>query len=256
VDFRIGRDGDDLVAEWVGLGTLRAPRSGQSHIFTPSPDAEGASTERVRRTLVEGLLRHLQGKMSLHASAAARGGRAVVILGDSMAGKSTLVADLCARESFEMLADDTVFLDERDDGFYVLPTESVHSLREDAARFFSAPTGDLQKSSLPAASVASSPARLCACVSLVFSEPAKETVIRAMHGPEIFKALCGGLFRFVIDENDATRQDFSRMASLGAAVPFFELRRARSLDNLSESAKLLCARVPFGAAPRPQGDDA
>ncbi len=253
IGFRLGRDGDDLVAEWMGIGTLRAPRSGRSHVFTPYPDSGGASMEGIRPTVVEGLLRHLHGKMSLHASAASRGGLAVVLLGDSMAGKSTTVAALCAHEGFEMLADDTVFLDERDDGFYVFPTESAHSLREDAAHFLGASTGKLDKASLPAAALASGPAKVSAFIRLNFEETSSG-VLRAMRGSEIFESLNSALFRFIVDDDDVTQADFSRMAALGAAVPFFELRRAPSLDTLIESVRLLRGCVP-PAAPLSSSDN-
>ncbi len=188
--------------------------------------------------------------MSLHASAAARGDRAVMILGESTAGKSTLVAELCARHGFEMLADDTVFLEDRGE-FYVLPTESTHSLREDAARRFGAPTGDVDKAYLPAPCVAPGPARLFSVVILSFDEFAAEATVRSMAGSEIFRVLYAALFRFVIDENDVILADFSRMAALAARVPFFELRRPRSLDMLGESVRALLAEVALGA---PWGD--
>jgi hypothetical protein len=35
-EFRIGRDGDELVAEWIGLGVLRATARGGE--FTAVPD--------------------------------------------------------------------------------------------------------------------------------------------------------------------------------------------------------------------------
>jgi hypothetical protein len=246
IGFRIGRDGEDLIAEWRGLGTLRAARSGRAHAFTPWPNAEGGAGEGIRRTLIEGLLRHLQGKMSLHASAAARGDRAVVFLGDSTAGKSTLAAELCAREGFEMLADDTVFLEELADGFYVLPTESTHSLREDAARLFGYTGGDLlRKAFVSAAAIASRPAKLAACISLAFDDSMTGVAMRPMRGPEIFKVLSGGLFRFDVDD-EVMVEDLSRMAALGAAVPFFELRRAPSLDVLRASVRTLCTTLPIG----------
>jgi adenylate kinase family enzyme len=178
---------------------------------------------------------------------------AVVILGESMAGKSTLVAELCAREGFEMLADDTVFIEERSDGFYVLPTETTHSLREDAARHFGAATRNLQKTHLPAATFASGPAKLRAFVSLIFDGCQTICPIaRALHGSEMFNVLNSAFFRFVIDEDEVTRRDFSQMAALGAAVPFFELRRRPSLDLLQASARTLRTCLPQVAA-QPSG---
>jgi hypothetical protein len=205
---------------------------------------------------VEGLLRHLHGKVSLHASSAARDDLAVVVLGESMAGKSTLVAELCARHGFEMLADDTVFLEERSEGFYVLPTESTHSLRRGAAELFGASVGNLAKSYVPAASFASGPAKLCAFVSLAFDESMAGATVRAVRGSEIFKVLYSALFRFVIDDDDVMLQDFSRIAGLAAAVPFFELRRPPSLDILSESVRMLWGEVARATQPRSSRKDA
>src|SRR5580658_6497898 len=101
IDFRIGRDGDDLVAEWPAFGELRARRLGGTHRFTPCPGVDPARAEKFSTGAVRALLRHLEGRLSLHASAAARDGVAGVFLGPSISGKSTLVADLCRRPGFE-----------------------------------------------------------------------------------------------------------------------------------------------------------
>jgi hypothetical protein len=236
--FRIGRDGSELVAEWVGAGTLRASRSGQHHTFTRAPGSEATGSDPA---FVRGLLRHLEGKMTLHASAAARNDRAVVLLGDSTAGKSTLAAELCARWGFEMLADDTVFLEQSVDGFVVLPTESTHSLRADAAERFGVAALASEKARLPASAVASGSVPLAAAVKLEFVDGTTGAATRALRGPETFEAISGGLFRFVIDEPAVVLEDFARIAQLAAAVPFYELRRARSLQNLAESAELIRA---------------
>jgi hypothetical protein len=240
--FRIGRDGDDLLAEWWGVGTLRVTRSGRAHTFTPSPDQGELGAEPIRRTLIEGLLRHLQGKMTLHAAAAARGGRAIVIIGDSQAGKSTLVTELCLRSGFEMLADDTVFIEPGREGFDVVPTESSHSLRPDAARFFGAAEAaepDSDKTWLPAKDVATGPARLGSIVHLKFDAAKRVPALRPIRGHEVFQILCASLFRFAIDENEAILRDFSAMAALASAVPVLELSRAPALDLLGESVGAL-----------------
>jgi hypothetical protein len=239
VPFRIGREGSDLIAEWGGVGSLRATREGASYSFSTSWDAGRAAEAGIRRTLVEGLIRHLQGRVSLHASAAAIGDVAIVILGESMAGKSTLVAELCTHGGFEMLADDTVFLDESAGTFHVVPTESMHSLREDAARIFGLSCSGSMKASMASCAAASRPVRLGAMVKLVFDERATGATLHRLGGAEGFFVLHSSLFRFVIDDDSATVRDLSGLALLSASAPTFELRRPPFLGALRESAEVL-----------------
>ena len=130
VAFRIGRAGDELVAEWVGLARVTASRDGLTHRFEPEPGLEPAEIEKVRLGSASLLLRHLQGKLALHGAAVAVGGRAMILLGRSGQGKSTLAASLCARAGATLFSDDAVALDPGPSpGTYVLsPVERNHWL--------------------------------------------------------------------------------------------------------------------------------
>ncbi|MDT0631370.1 hypothetical protein RQM47_04850 [Rubrivirga sp. S365] len=67
-----------------------------------------------------GVLLHRRGRLVLHGSAVDVGGRAVVLVGDKGAGKSTTAAALVAR-GHRLLTDDLVALDEDAGGAAVLP---------------------------------------------------------------------------------------------------------------------------------------
>jgi hypothetical protein len=177
--------------------------------------------------------------MSLHASAAARGEAAIAFLGGSTSGKSTFAADLCSREGFAMMADDVTFLEERPDGFWVIPSESTHWLRQDAAALLGATAVDGDKAPLLPARVARTPARLEGMVYLTFDESFPSATLRRARGHDAFLWLRTSLFRFVIDEPDVDLSDFRKMAALHAKVPLCELTRRRSLTNLGECVELI-----------------
>jgi hypothetical protein len=89
---------------WNGVGTLLV-RDGISITVDPEPGAD----ENVLRSVILGAgfatLLHQRGRLVLHASAVAVGGRALVFLGTRGQGKSTLAMALHAR-GHALLADD------------------------------------------------------------------------------------------------------------------------------------------------------
>jgi hypothetical protein len=184
LDFRVGRAGEDLVAEWPDLCTVRMTRSGEVRRFTPGASIDAERAKRLLEGPVEALARHVSGKMSLHASAVARADAAVLFLGASTCGKSTLAASLC-RSGFAMLADDAAFLDELADGFSVVPSESMHWLREDAALLMGATNAGSAKSQLAPAAVAGEPVTLRLMVALAFDEAAPRALEDMHEGVEL-----------------------------------------------------------------------
>jgi hypothetical protein len=238
LDFRVGRSGQELVAEWPGLCCVRMTRSGAVRHFRPGESVDEERAARLLRGPVQALARHVSGKMSLHASAAALDGAAVAFLGASTCGKSTLVADLC-RSGFELLADDVAFLEERADGFYVVPSESMHWLREDAARLLGGVDARSAKFQLAPAVVARGPVRLSLVVGLRFDESSPRAMLRRLEGHEAFRWLRTSLFRLVIDEPEVDARDFAKVAALNAGVEVFELRRRQRLEQLHDGAELL-----------------
>jgi hypothetical protein len=242
LDFRVGRAGEELVAEWSGLCIVRMTRAGEVRRFTPGSGVDAERAKRLVEGPVQALARHVSGKMSLHASAVASADAAVLFLGASSCGKSTLAAALC-RSSLEMLADDAAFLEERTDGFYVVPSESAHWLRQDAARVMGAKDVRSAKSLLVPVAVATRPVRLRLMVALAFDEAASRATLRRLEGHEAFRWLRTSLFRLVMDEPEVDASDFEKVAALYDAAPLLELRRRPCLEDIREGAELVLCEL-------------
>src|SRR5258706_16475470 len=74
-EFRRGREGDVFIAEWVGIGTLRASLHGDEE-FIAAPGAPPEDVAHTVRGAASAFLRHVRGQITLHASAAALRGPA------------------------------------------------------------------------------------------------------------------------------------------------------------------------------------
>jgi hypothetical protein len=253
-EFRIGRLGDDLVAEWVGFATLRSNRAGTLSEY--NVEKQGVNPEiadKFQRGQVRGLLRHLQGLLSFHGSAAALDGKAVLLLGDSSAGKSSTAAALCSLRSAEFIADDTapvaisptgIWID-RIDGDHWLPSETTTALGLGSypgrwkQRF--APR-TLTQGAVP----------LVVVIKLEFDDRAAAPSLRQLAGREVFQALTTSVIRFVLDEADVALRDFEQLTALATRTPVFELRRPRGVEGLARNASLIhelvetCSRPTHG----------
>lgn len=246
VHFRIGRSGEDLVAEWVGVAELRAGRSGDPVSLVLATDVNEAQVNKIRIGAAQALVRHLQGRLSLHASSVVRGGRAILLLGDADCGKSTTAAKLCFSHGFALLADDIAFLDESAAGFSVVPSEAVHWLCADAAGYFGASQGDHLKTALPAKQPATSTAALSVTVKLVFDERIRHPTASRLGGESAFLALGRGMMRFALDDRDVDLRDLELLAKMYSAAPMYELRRRRSLEALTDTIEVLLALADLG----------
>jgi hypothetical protein len=210
--FRIGRHGEKLVAEWPGLGRLLTDRTATQPEFRAEEGADATIVEKIQAGAVRGLLRHLEGKLAMHASAIARNGAAVAFIGDSGAGKST-IAHVAALDRAELLSDDCLFIE---DG-RALPTEN--------ASWLDRPGG---KQRIECGRVAVRGAPLRAFVRLVFEEG--PVSVRRLTGYTAADVLSRAMVRFVMDEPAVLRADTERLAQL--TVPVVQLSRPRGFEHL------------------------
>lgn len=255
VSFRIGRDGDDLIAEWIGLVRLVARRDGTASRLEIVAGADVRAVEKIERGSARLLLRHLEGRVALHGAAVVSGDRAVVLLGRSGDGKSTLAAWLCARAGATLFADDAVAIDEvfRDphstDGvenrWVVLAAERDHWLDDAAQRAIGLcpraardGTGSVGKIPVRSEHAGSGRARLHALVALAFTDVAAPRLTR-LHGVEALAALVPQAVRFVLDEPALQRRELDELGALVETVPVFRLERARDLAQLDETGLLV-----------------
>jgi hypothetical protein len=224
--FRIGRAGDDLIAEFVGIGVLRASRSGARSVFEPAAGADPVDVAKLRAGIVPALLRHLEQKLTLHGAATAFDGIAIACIGESGAGKSTIAARLCDAGG-ALVSDDTTAIELTDEGIAVVPTEVVHWLIPDAE-------GTLKEPVAPRAR-AFGPVPIRALCRLRFDDGETTAVARRLRGVSAAQAIVPAVIRFVLDELAPRVAEFDQIARLLSAVPVYDVARPRTPASLGET---------------------
>ena len=184
VAFRVGREGSRFVAEWPGLATLSANRDGSDARFAGDPGADPSHVAKLRASAVPALLRHLEGKLTLHASGVAVRGEAVAFIGDSGQGKSTIAFQLANEEGpFALLADDCLQID----GTVALASDADVWIHRD----------EWSKAPSRPKNVAASGGPLAMIFVLAFGSELRAT---RLHGSAVGAALERAMIRFVVDE--------------------------------------------------------
>jgi hypothetical protein len=239
VAFRIGRDGAEIVAEWVGLVRLVARRDGTLISFEAEPGAPAPSVAKVRRGSARLLLRHLEGKLALHGAAVAKDGRAAIFLGRSGHGKSTMAAALCDRRATVLLADDAVAIDAVGEGYVVVPSEEEHWLDGPASRALGKHTTSEAKAPVACANVAGDGASVALFVDLVFDDRLSAPILTPVSGIDAVASLVPQLVRFVVDESDAFRRELDDVSNIIQRVSVVRVERPRSLDLLDSALDLV-----------------
>lgn len=224
LSFRWGTCGEELVAEWGGVLTLHATAAGQLKSWEGVAGASEDLVEKTRRGVATAFLRALRQQHSLHASSVAWDGVALVCVGDSGAGKSTVAERLCRREGVELLADDTAAIDLPADGgaLHVVPTESTLWLASDASE---GKTADRSRHA------ARGPVALRWVAALAFND-SHMLEVRELRGADAVAALLPSLLRFQRTEGQWERElDFVSRLVAQCRV----LRATRSRDVTAEA---------------------
>ena len=233
--FRIGREGDRLIADWPGVGTLRAdPQRGTSS-FEAAAGAEPEIVAKVETSLARALLRHLEAKLTLHGAAAQIGDVAVAMVGRSGDGKSTFAAALARRPRAAFLADDTLAIEFQACGVFVKATEQVSWLVPDARAAFNLPPGEYKSAASPPRVAEGAPLRLL--VVPAFGDVQRPTLER-IRGVAVLAGLVPAVVRFVIDDPAVQMREIEQLERLASAVPIYSLVRPRALERLDESIDL------------------
>lgn len=241
---RVGRDdGDRLVAEWPRRARLSVNRDGTDVVFDVHPEGDVADAEKLRQGAVRLLLAHLRGAIPLHASAIAIDGRAVVCVGGTGVGKSTLAATLCDLAGASLLGDDAVTIERSGGSFDVIALERAHWLDAAAARALGRPS-DFREDKIALAPRRSDVTRapLAMIAHLAFSKSGEPRLIPVV-GLDAVSGLLAQLTRFVVDEPEVARRDLSSLAELVDRTPVVRLERPRRLDLLRATADVVAAAM-------------
>ena len=228
--FRWGYEGGDLVAEWMGILTLRATRTGELKALEPAPGASHELVEKTRHGMATAFLRAQRQQHALHASAVAYQGKALACVGASGLGKSTMAERMCRRPGVELLADDMTELEVLPGGeLGVLPSETAVWLATDPA---------MAKAPLRSSRAATSPAALRCIVSLVFDDDIPNLELRELRGADAVSALVPSLVRFEKNPSHWARE-LALIGQLVSQSRMVEARRSRDLEADAVSKALL-----------------
>jgi hypothetical protein len=229
VSFRAGRRGTEMIAQWPGMGTLTCARDGTGATFSPVAGASPRAIGKLQRAQVRGLLRDLAGGLTVHASAVAIEGRAVLFIGSDGAGKSTAAAEMSFRHNAQMLADDAASLEPGPRGVFVAPYEEDHWLTLDSCRALGIPpqegVASCDKSQMRASNITNEPAHLALIVALRFDASVAAAELRRPPGGNAARLLLEAVIRFDLEDANARRRELEQVTTVYECAPFFELVR-------------------------------
>jgi serine kinase of HPr protein (carbohydrate metabolism regulator) len=228
---RLGRNGSQRWVEWQGIGRLVA--SGAETKFWPAQDADPVRLQKFRATSLIACERYLLGRLSLHGSAVSMANGAVVLVGETGAGKSTTAMALVERTGGAFLADDIVPVDWHDGVPFVSPVEDQFWLTAESASWFGVPASRGRKTAYPPRARAIAAERLSAIVHLTFDEEERSLSLERLTGQKKFEVLSRAQVCYSDFEDADTVRNLQARADLAMAVPVLRLRRVRSLGALT-----------------------
>jgi hypothetical protein len=191
----------------------------------------------------------------LHAASVDSGDGAVLLIGPTGRGKSTLATALC-RAGAALLADDSTYLDERCGEPVVVPSPPCLRLWPDsAAALLGATSRHEKKLRLDGASLAievgRAPVRCAAVVEIAPPSPqgsGEEPRLVRLSARESLMLLVGNAFRLGTETPDVFEREFHRLTTTPLLHRCFRLHHQRSYGSLPALARRLLDHVGAGAA--------
>lgn len=236
------RDGLDYLLRFPGLADFAVSSDGTEVTAYPAEDTDDATLEHLYINQVLPLALSRQGRPAFHASVVTVPGGAVAFLGKTGMGKSTLAAAF-ALEDGEFLTDDSLLIEESEDGCLALPSHASLRLWEDSV---DALVGD--ETNLAEAISYSTKARLLAgdalthrdepqpllAAYLLEHQKASEVTIRGLSGVERHMAWINNSFLLDIEDRLLLARHFNWTHRIAEAVPTFALDYPRDYGMLSD----------------------
>lgn len=244
VTYRLGRDGEAIVAEWRDLATYRSDRSPR---FVASDRADPIRVGKIEAGAARALDRALDGRWSLHGAAFAIEGEGVLLVGESGAGKSTIAA-ACVAAGGELLADDIAFVDDIGGVLHLVPGENLHWIASaDATRLGSlnlaAPPESNGSSKAPfqPRAVALSPVPVRMVCEVIAG--GSEIAIEALRGAAAMRAISTALFLLPSADSGPLATHFESVARIARETEVVRIRRPASVDPGLVASAIHHARI-------------
>jgi hypothetical protein len=222
---------------------------------------EGVSGETVRHLVLDHVLPRLvshQGRLVLHGAAVADKQGALVLLGPTGAGKSTLAASLTG-QGFGFLSDDCVLVQPQARGFRAIPAypglrlwaDSVSAMQpERSPGSESSPTSWKQRVKIEPRYARKAGVRAVLFLEqLGESEDAAAVSLQPIQGSDALLALLE--HGFVLDPTDRStiERQFLDSGDLADSLPLFRLRYPRDYSRLPEVRQTLLQSLESLKAP-------
>jgi hypothetical protein len=236
------RSGLDYLLRFPGLADFKVTGDGTEVNAFPAETTDDVTLEHLYINQVVPLALSRQGRPSFHASVVTVPGGAVAFLGKTGTGKSTLAASF-ALEGAEFLTDDSLLVEESEDGCFALPSHPSLRLWEDSVDALID-----HKTSQAAAISYSTKARLLAgealahceeplpliAAFLLEREDARQVTIRILTGAECHMAWVENSFLLDIEDRLLLAEHFAWTHRIAAAVPTFALDYPRNYGMLPD----------------------
>jgi hypothetical protein len=224
--FRWGRLQEDYACEWRGLLAVLADPTGLVKASWAHPLAPREAVEKVTRGEAAAFLRAIRGGLSLHASAVARDGRALLLSGPSGVGKSTLASLMCERFESALLADDVAGLEPSETTLRLEPSE--REVWIDRGRGTKSPVQT--QSSTESTDIA-------LLVFLRFDDNLVAVHTRRLGAAATLTRVLAEVFRFD-PKPELWSREFELLCRLVSSVPVLELARPRKISAEQTAAAL------------------
>ena len=211
--------------------------------YAPVPDCDEATLERTLFNAIRPILANHSGRLSLHGSAVLLDQGAVVFLGASRRGKTTLAGAL-AKAGCPFLTEDWVELAREDDGYRVVAKRPHLRVFGDTAAYLRdrAQEDDngekVELAAGPGLAFAEGSHRLRA-ICLLGPGTARDCTLSETDAAAALVEMMPNAF--VLDSHDKPRmrEHFGRLGALASAVPCYALDYPRRFDHLPQVVQFL-----------------
>ena len=242
------RVGLDYLLRFPGLADFEVSADGTAVTACPARTTDDATIEHLYINQVMPLALSRQGRPAFHASVVTVPGGAVAFLGGTGMGKSTLAASF-ALEDAEFLTDDSLLIQETEDGCLALPSHASLRLWEDSVDALidagtrkSPAVNYSTKARLLAGDVLAykeTPQRLLAAY-LLERKDAREVAISELSGANRHIAWVNNSFLLDIEDQALLARHFDWTHRIAETVPTFALDYPRiygMLPNVREAVR-------------------